>query len=101
MSILKTTRSEAKLIILTSRQPIIDEIKKLGYTYDCNLLCWSSNIQNMPYLIFLTAPFDNPSVLYRIYIYLDLSISPITFYNITSMSDLFNFIKELKLLCQS
>ena len=51
MSILKTVNAGSEAIQITNKQPIIEEIAKLGYTYDCFIECWRSDIQNMPHLI--------------------------------------------------
>lgn len=100
MSILKTTNSGSKAIPITSEQTIINEIAKLGYTYNPTLRCWMGNLQNMPDLV-LREYFNYQSSIYDISVYYEISRrNPIT-YTIISMSDLFNFIKDLKPICQS
>lgn len=100
MSILKTTRAGSKAIPVTSEQTIINEIAKLGYTFNPTLRCWMSNLQNMPDLI-LREYFNCQSTLYTISVYYEISRRNIITYTIISMSDLFNFIKDLKPICQS
>lgn len=100
MSILKTTRAGSKAIPVTSEQTIINEIAKLGYTFNPTLRCWMSNLQNMPDLI-LREYFNRQSTLYTISVYYEISRRNIITYTILSMSDLFNFIKDLKPICQS
>lgn len=100
MSILKTTHTGSKAIPVTSEQTIIKEIAKLGYTFNPTLRCWMSNLQNMPDLI-LREYFNRQSTLYTISVYYEISRRNIITYTIISMSDLFNFIKDLKPICQS
>lgn len=100
MSILKTTRAGSKAIPVTSEQTIINEIAKLGYTFNPTLRCWMSNLQNMPDLI-LREYFNRQSTLYTISVYYEISRRNLITYTIISMSDLFNFIKDLKPICQS
>ena len=100
MSILKTTNSGSKSIHVTSEQTIINEIAKLGYTFNPTLRCWMSNLQNMPDLI-LREYFNRQSTLYTISVYYEISRRNLITYTIISMSDLFNFIKDLKPICQS
>lgn len=100
MSILKTTRAGSKAIPVTSEQTIINEIAKLGYTFNPTLRCWMSNLQNMPDLI-LREYFNSQSCSYTISVYYEISRRNIITYTIISMSDLFNFIKDLKPICQS
>lgn len=100
MSILKTTHAGSKAIPVTSEQTIINEIAKLGYTFNPTLRCWMSKIQNMPDLI-LREYFNRQSTLYTISVYYEISRKNIITYTIISMSDLFNFIKDLKPICQS
>lgn len=100
MSILKTTHAGSKAIHITSEQTIINEIAKLGYTFNPTLRCWMSNLQNMPDLI-LREYFNRQSTLYTISVYYEISRRNIITYTIISMSDLFNFIKDLKPICQS
>ena len=100
MSILKTTHAGSKAIPITSEQTIIDEIAKLGYTYNPTLRCWMSNLQNMPDLV-LCEYFNYQSSIYDISVYYEISRRNIITYTIISMSDLFNFIKDLKPICQS
>lgn len=101
MSILKTTRAGAEAITLNEKQPIIDEIAKLGYIYDCFIECWRSNIPNMPHLIIQDNSFSSQSHLFTVYVYHEITRAYTISYTITSMSDLFNFIKDLKPICQS
>ena len=100
MSILKTTHAGSKAIPVTSEQTIINEIAKLGYTYNPTLRCWMSNLQNMPDLV-LREYFNYQSSIYDISVYYEISRRNIITYTIISMSDLFNFIKDLKPICQS
>ena len=100
MSILKTTNSGSKAIPVKSEQTILDEIAKLGYTYNYTLRCWTSKIQNMPDLV-LREYFNYQSSIYDISVYYEISRRNIITYTIISMSDLFNFIKDLKPICQS
>ena len=100
MSILKTTHAGSKAIPVTSEQTILDEIAKLGYTFNPTLRCWMSNLQNMPDLI-LREYFNRQSTLYTISVYYEISRRNLITYTIISMSDLFNFIKDLKPICQS
>ena len=100
MSILKTTNSGSKSIHVTSEQTIIDEIAKLGYTFNPTLRCWMSNLQNMPDLV-LREYFNYQSSIYDISVYYEISRRNLITYTIISMSDLFNFIKDLKQICQS
>ena len=100
MSILKTTNSGSKSIPVTSEQTILDEIAKLGYTYNPTLRCWMSNLQNMPDLV-LREYFNYQSSIYDISVYYEISRRNIITYTIIYMSDLFNFIKDLKPICQS
>ena len=100
MSILKTTNSGSKSIPVTSEQTILDEIAKLGYTYNPTLRCWMSNLQNMPDIV-LREYFNYQSSIYDISVYYEISRRNIITYTIIYMSDLFNFIKDLKPICQS
>ena len=100
MSILKTTNSGSKSIHVTSEQTIINEIAKLGYTFNPTLRCWMSNLQNMPDLV-LREYFNYQSSIYEISVYYEISRRNLITYTIISMSDLFNFIKDLKPICQS
>ena len=100
MPILKTTNSGSKSIPITSEQTILDEIAKLGYTYNPTLRCWMSNLQNMPDLV-LREYFNYQSSIYDISVYYEISRRNLITYTIISMSDLFNFIKDLKPICQS
>ena len=101
MSILKTTNSGSKSIPVKSEQTILDEIAKLGYTYNPTLRCWTSKIQNMPDLIVLENLFSRQSFIYTVSVYYEISRRNLITYTIISMSDLFNFIKDLKPICQS
>ena len=100
MSILKTTNAGSKAIRVTSEQLILDEIAKLGYTFNPTLRCWMSNLQNMPDLV-LREYFNYQSSIYEISVYYEISRRNLITYTIISMSDLFNFIKDLKPICQS
>ena len=100
MSILKTTHAGSKAIPVTSEQTIINEIAKLGYTYNPTLRCWMSNLQNMPDLV-LREYFNYQSSIYDISVYYEISRRNLITYTIIYMSDLFNFIKDLKPICQS
>lgn len=88
MSILKTTHSGSKAIPVTSGQEILDEIAKLGYTFDYDLKCWVSNEQLLP-AIEIT---HFPNIIVRAYI----TKYNATTFNIFNMSDVFNFIDYLK-----
>lgn len=101
MSILKTTHAGSKAIPVTSEQTIINEIAKLGYTYDCFIECWRSDIPNMPHLILQENSFSSQLCLFTVYVYHEISRAYTISYTILSMSDLFNFIKDLKPICQS
>ena len=101
MSILKTANAGAKALPVTSKQPIIYEIAKLGYIYDCFIECWRSDIPNMPHLIIQDNSFSSQSCLFTVYVYHEITRAYTISYTITSMSDLFNFIKDLKPICQS
>lgn len=101
MSILKTTNSGSKSIHITSEQTIINEIAKLGYTFNPTLRCWMSKIQNMPDLIVRESLYGRQSFIYTISVYYEISRKNLITYTIISMSDLFNFIKDLKPICQS
>jgi hypothetical protein len=101
MSILKTTHAGSKALPITSKQSIIDEIAKLGYIYDCFIECWRSDIPNMPHLILQDNSFSNQSCLFTVYVYHEITRAYTISYTIISMSDLFNFIKDLKPICQS
>lgn len=101
MSILKTTYSGSKAIKITCAQTIIDEIAKLGYTYNYALSCWTCTILNMPKLILQENSFSNQSCLFTVYVYNKISKAYTISYTLISMSDLFNFIKDLKPICQS
>lgn len=92
MSILKTTHAGSKAIPVTNGQEILDEIAKLGYTYNYTLRRWSSNIQNMPDLIIRSGL----SQTYNVTIYQGLLSKNLITYMITSMSDVFNLIDYLK-----
>ena len=96
MSILKTTHAGSKAIPVTSGQEILDEIAKLGYTYNYALRRWSSNIQNMPDLIIQSGLSQTLSQTYTITIYQGLLSKNLITYTITSMSDVFNLIDYLK-----
>lgn len=95
MSILKTTNSGSKTIPVTSEQTILDEIAKLGYTYNYILKCWSCNKNPLPNItierFYGCIPF---------YINVFSTHNSIA-YSIITRYDLFNFIKDLKLICQS
>ena len=101
MSILKSTNAGSEAIPINEKKTIIDEIAKLGYTYDCFIECWRSTIQNMPHLIIQENSFSSQSYLFTIYVYHEIKRAYITSYTIISMLDLFNFIKDLKPICQS
>lgn len=98
MSILKTTHSGSKAIPV-NEQTINNEIKKLGYTYNSTLRCWTCRKNALPDIIIAGLYDSNGSKIFNIYIYYTISNS--TTYCITNMYDLFNFIKELKTKCQS
>ena len=91
MSILKTTNAGSKAIPVKSEQTILDEIAKLGYTYNYTLRCWSCSNNPLPDIsiahFYGCKPF---------YIYVNLTKYYTTTYNITTMYDLFNFIEDMK-----
>ena len=91
MSILKTTHAGSKAIPVTSEQTILDEIAKLGYTYNYTLRCWSCEINPLPDITIARFYGLNP-----FYIYVDFSKSGSTTYSIITMHDLFNFIEDMK-----
>lgn len=92
MSILKSTHAGSKAIPVTSEQTILDEIAKLGYTYNYILKRWSNNINPLPDII-VGHTHDWSS--FFIYVIIKKYTSP-TYYNITTMYDLFNFIEDMK-----
>lgn len=96
MSILKTTHAGSKAIPVTEGQEIIDEIAKLGYTYNFSLNRWSSNIPNMPDLILHANSFKHQSQTYTITIYHGILSRNLITYTIATMSDVFNCIDYLK-----
>jgi hypothetical protein len=96
MSILKTTNSGSKSIPVKSEQTILDEIAKLGYTYNPTLRCWSCSKNPLPDIAIARFYGLNP-----FYIYANFSTTGSTTYTIITMYDLFNFIKDLKPICQS
>ena len=96
MSILKTTQAGSKAIPVTSEQPILDEIAKLGYTYNYTLRCWSCSKNKLPDI---TIGHTYGWGLF--FIYVNLTKYDSVTYNITTMHDLFNFIKDLQTICQS
>ena len=88
MSILKTSKAGSKAIPVTSGQEILDEIAKLGYTFDYDLKCWVCNNQLLP-------PIEihhSRNIIVSIYI----TKYNLTTFNIFNMSDVFNFIAYLK-----
>lgn len=99
MSILKTTHAGSKAIPVTSEQTILDEIAKLGYTYNYDLRCWSCKINPLPDIIIAHLYGSGYSNIFNIYV--DYTTCNSTTYHITTMYDLFNFIKYLKTKCQS
>lgn len=94
MSILKTTNAGSKAIRVTSEQLILDEIAKLGYTYNYTLRCWSCSNVPLPDIVIDYIYGSNGSDLFHIYVYLTKYSR--TRYNITTMYDLFNFIEDMK-----
>lgn len=91
MSILKSIYAGSKAIRVTCEQPILDEIAKLGYTYNYTLRCWSCRKNPLPdILIGHTYGWD------LFYIYVNLTKYDTTTYNIATMYDLFNFIDDMK-----
>lgn len=91
MSILKTTHAGSKAISVKSEQTILDEIAKLGYTYNYTLKCWSCSNNPLPDISIEHFYGLNP-----FYIYVYLTKYSRTRYNITTMYDLFNFIEDMK-----
>lgn len=103
MSILKTTHAGSKAIPVTDDRTIYNEIEKLGYTYNNTLRCWTCRKNPLPDIIIahLYGP-DGSKIFNHIFnIYVDCTTCNSTAYCITTMYDLFNFIKELKAKCQS
>ena len=91
MSILKSTNSGTKAIPVTSEQTILDEIAKLGYTYNYTLKCWSCDKNSLPNIsIGHTYGWD------LFFIYVSITKYTSTTYNINTMYDLFNFIEDMK-----
>jgi hypothetical protein len=91
MSILKTTHAGSKAIPVKSEQTILDEIAKLGYTYNYNLRCWSCSKNQLPDIAIARFYGLNP-----FYIYANFSTHGSTTYTIITMYDLFNFIEDMK-----
>lgn len=91
MSILKTTNAGSKAIPVTSEQSILDEIAKLGYTYNYTLRCWSCSDNPLPDISIAQFYGCKP-----FYIYVLITKYTSTTYNITTMYDLFNFIEDMK-----
>ena len=91
MSILKTTNAGSKAIRVTSEQSIIDEIAKLGYTYNYTLRCWSCSNNPLPDIVI---DYTYGSDLFHIYV--NLTKYDTTTYKIYTMFDLFNFIEDMK-----
>jgi hypothetical protein len=91
MSILKTTNSGSKSIPVKSEQTILDEIAKLGYTYNYTLRCWSCSKNPLPDIAIARFYGLNP-----FYIYVNFSTHGSTTYTIITMYDLFNFIEDMK-----
>lgn len=100
MSILKTAHAGLESVPITGKQSIVDEIAKLGYTYDCFAECWKSDVQNMPRLILINNSFSWQTCIFTIYVYSEISRAYTISYTIISMLDLVNFIKDLKPICQ-
>lgn len=103
MSILKTTHAGSKAIPITNEHTINNEIKKLGYTYNCTLRCWTCRKNPLPDIIIAHLYGSDGSNIFihifKVYIYYT-TCNPTT-YCINTMYDLFNFIKDLKTKCQS
>ena len=91
MSILKTTNSGSKAIPVTSEQSILDEIAKLGYTYNYTLRCWSCSNNPLPDIVV-----SHTYVWDSFFIYVNLTKYDTTTYKIYTMYDLFNFIEDMK-----
>lgn len=91
MSILKTTNAGSKAIRVTSEQLILDEIAKLGYTYNYTLRCWSCSNNPLPDISIARFYGCKP-----FYIYVNLAKNYITTYSIITMYDVFNFIEDMK-----
>lgn len=91
MSILKTTHAGSKAIQVTSEQTILDEIAKLGYTYNYTLKHWSCSKNPLPDIV-IGHTYDWSSF----FIYVLITKYTSTTYDIVSMSDLFNFIEDMK-----
>lgn len=96
MSILKTTQAGSKAIPVTSAQTISNEIKKLGYIYNCTLRCWTCSEKLLPDIAIARFYGCKP-----FYIYVNFSTHESTTHSIITMYDLFNFIKYIKTKCQS
>ena len=102
MSILKSTNAGSEALQITDITTILDELIKYGYIFDSFLYCWTcTTTPNMPNLIVQENSFSSQSCLFTIYVYHEIKRAYITSYTIISMLDLFNFIKDLKPICQS
>lgn len=102
MSILKTTHAGSEALQITNITTILDELTKHGYIFDTFLYCWiCTTTPNMPHIIVQENSFSSQSCLFTIYVYHEISRAYTISYTIISMSDLFNFIKDLKPICQS
>ena len=91
MSILKTTNAGSKAIPVTSEQTILDEIAKLGYTYNYTLKHWSCSINPLPDIVV-----GHTYGWSSFFIYVLITKYTSTTYDIVTMYDLFNFIEDMK-----
>lgn len=91
MSILKTINAGSKAIPVTSEQTILDEIAKLGYTYNYDARCWSCSKNSLPDI-----SIGHTYGWVSYFIYVNITKYNATTYNIYTMYDLFNFIEDMK-----
>lgn len=98
MSIIKTTHSGSKAIRVIDEKTIIDELAKLGYTYNYTLKCLSCSKNQLPDII-ISHFYYTGSGMFNIHLHYTSRIPKS--HCITTMYDLFNLIKELKTTCQS
>ena len=103
MSILKTTHAGSKAIPVTDDRTIYNEIEKLGYTYNSTLRCWFCSKNSLPDIVIAHLyGSDGSNIFNHIFnVYIFYATYNSTTHCITTMYDLFNFIKDLKPICQS
>ena len=73
------------------REKLVDEIAKLGYTYNNILRCWTCSKYPFPDII-IGHTYGRD----LFYIHVNLTKYNSTTYNIATMYDLFNFIEDMK-----